>query len=51
MNIKYIIKVFIIVGLAICILKSVNDKEWLEAIFWLLSFNTLVLIDNKNNRD
>ena len=53
-KIKLGLFVFIIIGVVICIILAVKKSDWSQAIFWLLTFCTLVYVPKDRdfiNRD
>jgi len=39
-----ILRLIIIIGVAICIILAVKKSDWSQAIFWLLTFCTVVYV-------
>ena len=43
-TLKKILRLIIIIGVVICIILAVKKSDWSQAIFWLLTFCTLVYV-------
>lgn len=53
-TLEKILKLIIIIGVVICIILAVKKSDWSQAIFWLLTFCTLVYVPKDRdfiNRD
>jgi len=51
--IEKIVRILVIVGVAICMILAVKNKDWTQGIFWLLTILTLTLlpgVPTKNKR-
>lgn len=42
--VEKIIRIIILVGVALCMILAVKDKDWTQGIFWLLTFITLTYL-------